>query len=97
MNSMPATDAAVISVEPAVAALRLALRKVVEPDAEHSGGDLEQPHLAPVALLAKVGGNRLGALRGRPAPAVEMDPQCRRETFLMLAVRACRWRTARRR
>ena len=54
--------------------LRLALGEVVEPDADHPGGDLEQPHLAPVALLAKVGGDRFGALRSGFAAPVEMDP-----------------------
>ena len=46
--------------------LGLALGEVVEADADHSGDDLEQAHLAAVAFLAQVGGDRLGALGGRP-------------------------------
>ena len=70
-----------------MAALGLALGKIVEPNAQHPGGDLEHSHLPPVALLAKIGGNWLGLLLGEPSPAVEMKAQCLRKAFLILAAR----------
>ena len=67
VNSIPATDAAVM-IEPPVPALRLALGQFVEADAEHAGGDLEQAHPAAVAVLAQVGGDaaRRACVVGRP-------------------------------
>ena len=66
---------------------RLALDQLVEPDAEHSGNQLEQAEASPVAVVAKVGGERLGALPGRASAPIELVPERRREAFFRVAAR----------
>ena len=79
----------------AMAPRRIALNQLVEPDAEHSGNQLEQAEASAIASVAKVGGDRLGALPGRASAPIELVPERGREAFFSRRVPPCRWRRAR--
>ena len=83
--------------QPPLAPRLLALDEVVEADAEHSGDDLEEAHPPAVAGLAQVGGERLGALAGRPSAPVIFVAQRAAGSIPPPRGPGCRWRTARRR
>ena len=67
--------------------LRFPLCKVVQPDTQHAGRDLQQGHPAAVAGFPQVGCNRLCSLSRTPSAVIEADPKRWREAFFIFLAR----------